>query len=145
MPGPYFRLSILDGELLALTRSTHATPIFTLTDSASRSEVSALDRAGPLEMQTHEKCRPRRISSLEYALTKNVPATPLERTLTKSLDLKSPGMNTYKKEGGGNSTPQQKNLIPAGRKTRTGAVAQASYRSSWPQTKSGPAQEKDAT
>jgi len=61
MPGPGFRLSILDGELLALTMSTQATPMFTLTDSASRPESSALDRAGPLEMQTHQKCPPRRL------------------------------------------------------------------------------------
>src|SRR5713226_9852697 len=114
MPGPNFALSIPDCELLALTMSTHATPMFTLTDSASRPASSAPNRAGPLEMQTHEKCRPGRISSLEYALTKNVPATPLERTLTKSLDLKSPGMNTYKKEGGGQLDPSAKEFDSRG-------------------------------
>jgi len=29
----------------------------------------------------------------------NAPLSPLESTLTKSLNLKSPGMNTYKKRG----------------------------------------------
>ncbi len=65
MPGRSFRLSTLDCELLALTMSTHATPMFTLTDSASRPEISALDRAGRLEMQTHQQCPPRRLSPLE--------------------------------------------------------------------------------
>src|SRR5713226_6096073 len=101
MPGPRFRLSTLDCELLALTMSTHATPMFTLTDSASRPEISALDRAGLLEMQTHQECPPRWISPLECALTKNAPASPFKYALTKSLDLKPRGMNTYKKKGGG--------------------------------------------
>src|SRR5713226_6937347 len=111
MPRQSFRLSILDGELSALTMSTHATPMFMQTDSASRPEISALDRAGPLEMQTHQECPPRRISPLEYALTKNAPATPLECTLTKSLDLKPRGMNTYKKQGGGGAH-QRRTTLP---------------------------------
>ncbi len=101
MPGPSFVPSILDCELLALTRSTHATPMFTLTDSASRPEISALDRAGPLEMQTHQKCPPRRISPLECTDTKNAPASPLECTDTNSLDLKSFRFHCYKKRGVG--------------------------------------------
>src|SRR5713226_1354321 len=101
MTGPKFALSIPDCELFALTMSTHATPMFTLTDSASRPASSAPNRAGPLEMQTHQKCPPGRISPLEYALTKNALVSPLELTLTKSLDLKPRGMNTYKKQGGG--------------------------------------------
>jgi hypothetical protein len=101
MPGPNFRLSTLGGELLALTKSTHATPMFRLTDSAPRLEISALDGAGPLEMQTHRKCPPGWISLLEYALTKNAPASSLECALTNSLRLKSPRMNTYKKRGVG--------------------------------------------
>jgi len=71
MHGPSFRLSILDGELLALTMSTQATPMFTLTDSASRPEISPLDRAGSLERQTLHECPPRRINPLECALTEN--------------------------------------------------------------------------
>ncbi len=43
------------------------------------------------------------ISPLECTLTKNAPVSPLESTLTKLLNLKSPGMNTYKKIGGGGS------------------------------------------
>src|SRR5713226_9543672 len=101
MTGPKFALSIPDCELFALTMSTHATPMFTLTDSASRPASSAPNRAGPLEMQTHQKCPPGRISPLEYALTKNAPATPLEFTLTKSLDLKSFRFRSYKKHPGG--------------------------------------------
>src|SRR5713226_3110854 len=101
MPGPCFRLPILDWERLALTMSMQATPMFTLTDSASRPEISALDRASPSEMQTHQECPPRPISALEYALTKNAPTTSLECALTISLDLKPPGMNTYKKHPGG--------------------------------------------
>src|SRR2546425_12167992 len=37
---------------------------------------------------------------LESALTKNASANPLGCAVTKSLDLKSPGMNSYKKTGG---------------------------------------------
>ncbi len=92
MPGPSFRLAILDRELLALTMSTHATPMFTLTDSASRTEISALDRAGPLQMQTHRQCPPRRLTRLECALTKNGLAGSLECPVTNSLNLKSPGI-----------------------------------------------------
>src|SRR5712692_5857703 len=101
MPGPSFRLSTLDCELLALTMSTHAAPMFALTDSASRPEISALDRAGSLEMETHQECPPRRITPLEYALTKNAPASLLECALTKTKDLNTPEMNTYKKHQGG--------------------------------------------
>src|SRR5216684_347200 len=39
-------------------------------------------------------------SPLESALTKNASANPLGCAVTKSLDLKSPGMNSYKKTGG---------------------------------------------
>jgi len=88
MPGPCFQLStLLDCEPLAQIMSTHATPMFTLTDSASRPEISALDRAGSLEMQTHQECPPRPLSPLEYALTKNAPASLLECALTKTKDL----------------------------------------------------------
>ncbi len=40
-------------------------------------------------------------SPLECTVTKNAPASPLKSTLAKLLDLKSPGMNTYKKRGVG--------------------------------------------
>src|SRR5712692_9079730 len=102
MPGPNFRLSILHCELLALTRSTQATPMFTLTDSASKPEISALDRAGRLEMQTHQKCRPRRLTPLEYALTRHrrAPASSLESALTTLLALKSFRFRTYVKHPG---------------------------------------------
>src|SRR5713226_7309101 len=101
MPRPCFRLATLDCELLALTMSTQATPMFTPIDSASRPEISALDRAGPLEIQTHQECPPRRLTTLEYALTKNACSSPLESALTIPLDLKPPGINTYKKHRGG--------------------------------------------
>jgi hypothetical protein len=39
-------------------------------------------------------------SYLQSTLTKKRPITPLQSTLTKTLDLKSPGINTYKKTGG---------------------------------------------
>src|SRR6266852_9393233 len=105
MPGPSFRFSTLDCERLVLTVSTHATPMFTLTDSASRPEISALDRPGHLEMQTHQECPPRRLTPLECTDTKNAPASPLECTDTKSLDLKSFRFHCYKKRGvGGPST-----------------------------------------
>src|SRR5712692_792367 len=45
------------------------------TGHTSGPASSAPNRAGPLEMQTHQECPPRRISPLEYALTKNAPAT----------------------------------------------------------------------
>src|SRR6266849_4166495 len=101
MPGPSFRLLILDCELLALTMSTHATPMFTLTDSAFRQEISALERAGSLEMQTHQECPPRRITPLEYALTKNSACKSFRIRTYNFIGLKARGMNTYKKEGGG--------------------------------------------
>jgi len=92
MPGSSFRLSILDCELLPLTRSTHATPMFTLTDAASRPEISALDRAGRLEMQTHQECPPRRLTPLECTLTNNGLVGSLEGPFINSLDLNSPGI-----------------------------------------------------
>src|SRR5713226_363 len=102
MPGPSFRLSTPDYELLALTMTTHATPMFTLTDSASRPEVSALDRAGSLEMQTHQICPPRRLSPLEWIVTRHrrAPASLLESALTKLLALKSFRFCTYVKRPG---------------------------------------------
>jgi len=39
-------------------------------------------------------------SPLEFAVAKNASANPLESALAKSLDLKFPGINTYKKCGG---------------------------------------------
>src|SRR5712692_11905713 len=107
MPGPTFRLSTLEGELLALTMSTHATPIFTLTDSDSRQEISALDRAGSLEMQTHRQCPPRHVNPLEWVATRHLRtlANPLESALTSFLALKSFGFSTYKKIGGGGGPP----------------------------------------
>src|SRR5712692_6375679 len=112
MPGPSFRLSILDGEILALTMSTHAAPMFTLTDSASRPEISALDRAGPLEMQTHQECPPRWLSPLEWIITRHrrVPTSPLESALTKLLALKSFRFRTYVKHRGG--TPSLLPCLP---------------------------------
>src|SRR5713226_2369612 len=83
MPGPSFALSILECELSTLTMSTHAAPMLTLTDSASRPEIPALDRASRLEMQTHQECPPGQITPLEYALTKSAPTSPLECALTK--------------------------------------------------------------
>src|SRR5712692_11465574 len=91
MPGPSFAPSTVDCKLLALTRSTHATPMFTLTDYASRPEISALQRAGRLEMQTHQICPPRRLSPLEWIITRHrrAPASSFESALTKLLALKS--------------------------------------------------------
>ena len=102
MPGPSFRLSTLDGELFALAISTQATPMFMLTDSASRPEISALVRAGRLEMQTHQNCPPRRINPLEYALTRHrrAPASYLESALTRLLALKSFRFRAYVKHRG---------------------------------------------
>src|SRR5712691_8716541 len=92
MPGPYFQLSPVDGEPSALTMSTHATPRLTPTDSASRPEISALARAGSLEMQTRQKHPPRQISPVECTLTNTGLKGSLECPVTNSLDLKSPGI-----------------------------------------------------
>src|SRR6266852_679910 len=88
--------------MLALTRSTHATPMFTLTVFASRPEISALDRAGPLKMQTHRKCPPRRLSPLEWIVTRHrrAAASPLESALTRLLALNSFRFRTYIKHPG---------------------------------------------
>src|SRR5712692_772238 len=103
MPGLSFRLSILDGQLLAPTKSTHANPMFSLTDSASRPEISGLDRAGSLEMHTHQKCPPKRVNPLECVAThhRRAPASLLESALTKLLALKSFRFCTYVKHPGG--------------------------------------------
>jgi len=74
--------------------------MFTLTDSASRLQISALDRASPSEMQTHQECPPRRITPLEYALTKNSACKSFRIRTYNFIGLKARGMNTYKKEGG---------------------------------------------
>src|SRR5713101_6258314 len=107
MPGPSFRLSTLDCELLPLTMSAQATPMFVVTDSASRPEISALDRAGPLEMQTHQKCPTRRLSPLEWKITRHrrAPASSLESALTTLLALKSFRFRTYVKHPGGTPLP----------------------------------------
>src|SRR3989475_9774987 len=49
--------------------------------------------------------RSARATPLEYAVTKNASASPLECAVPKSLDLKSPEMNSYKKRGGPPSFP----------------------------------------
>jgi len=100
MPGPNFALSTLDWELLALTSSTHATPMFPLTDSASRPEISALDRAGRLEMQTHQECPPEGITPLECTLTNNSLVGSLKCPVSSSLDLNSPGIKASWTFGG---------------------------------------------
>ena len=55
-------------------------------------------------MQMHDgvtsKLTLAQLSALESALTKNRPITLLQSILTKTLDLKSPRINTYKKTGG---------------------------------------------
>ncbi len=101
MPGPTLGLSTLDCEPLPLTRSTHATPMFTLTDSASRPEISALGRAGPLEMPTHQDCPPRRISPLEYALTNNRACKSFGIRTYNFIGLKAPWNEHLQKRGGG--------------------------------------------
>ena len=45
-------------------------------------------------------CSPTPATPLEFALTKNAPVSALERALTNSLDLKSFGIRTYKKDRG---------------------------------------------
>jgi hypothetical protein len=103
MPGLNFARSPVNCELLALTVSTHATPMFTLTHSASRPKISALDREDPLGRQTHQEYPPRWISLLDYALTRRrrAPASPLESALTRLLALKSFRFCTYVKHPGG--------------------------------------------
>src|SRR5712692_7287428 len=103
MPGPSFAPSTVDCKLLALTRSTQATPRFTLTDYASRPEVSALDRAGRLERQTRQERPPRRLSPLEWIVARHrrAPASSFESALTRLLALKSFRFRTYVKHPGG--------------------------------------------
>ncbi len=64
--------------------SAFANPVFPRIDLTSNPAGSALNR----------------VSRLDYAHTKNAPATPLESTLTKLLDLKSFRFRSYKKHGG---------------------------------------------
>ncbi len=65
--------------------SAFANPVFPRIDPTSNPAGSALNRVSPLE----------------YAFTKNAPATPLQSTLTKLLDLKSFRFRSYKKTPGG--------------------------------------------
>ena len=69
--------------------SAFANPVFPRIDPTSNPAGSALNR----------------ISRLDYALTKNAPATPLQSTLTKLLDLKSFRFRSYKKTPGGTPLP----------------------------------------
>ncbi len=85
--------------------SAPANSIFPQTAHTFRPASSAFNRAGSLEIQTHQDCPPRRISPLEYALTKNAPASSLESALPKSLDLNSFRFRTYKKIGCGGCRP----------------------------------------
>lgn len=52
------------------------------------------------------------VSPVECAITKNAPASALESALTKLLDLKSPGINSYKKCGGWGCQFPQWDRIP---------------------------------
>src|SRR5713226_9241194 len=74
--------------------------MFMLTDSASKPEISALDRAGPLELQTHQEGPPRRLTRLECTLTNNGLVGSLECPVTNSLDLNSPGIRASRPFGG---------------------------------------------
>ncbi len=77
--------------------SALANPMLLRTGRTSRPASSAPNRAGSLEMQTHQLCPLRQISPLEYALTKNALANLLESALTELLDLKLFRFRTYKK------------------------------------------------
>ncbi len=85
----------------ALAMSALANPMLPRTGRTSGPASSAPNRAGPLEIQTHQLCPPGHISPLEYALTKNGLVNPLESALTEFLDLKLFRFRTYKKRGGG--------------------------------------------
>ncbi len=91
-----------------------ANPMLPQTGQTSRPARSAFNRAGPLELQTHQKCPPRRISPLECALTQKRACKSFGMRTYKSLDLKSPGINTYKKHRGVGGLPvlQTLDLIP---------------------------------
>ena len=57
--------------------------------------------ASPMQSYTvTHRFLPQQVNPLEFALTKNASASLLECALAKSLDLKAPGINTYKKVGG---------------------------------------------
>src|SRR5437899_10291776 len=55
-------------------------------------------------------------SPLESAVPKNGSASPLESALTKSLDLKPPEINSYRKEGV--ASPSSAKLTSTGAQTR---------------------------
>src|SRR2546425_896564 len=74
--------------------SAFANPVFPRIDPTSNPAGSALNR----------------VSRLDYALTKNAPATPLESALTKLLDLKSFRFRSYKKHRGG--PPSLGSMLP---------------------------------
>jgi len=72
--------------------SALAAPMLPRTGPASGPASSAPNRAGPLEMQTRQKCPPRRITPLECTLTNNGLVGSSECPVTNSLDLNSPGI-----------------------------------------------------
>src|SRR5713101_5242554 len=91
--------STLNSQLLiancALAMSALVNPMLPRTGRTSGPASSAPNRAGPLEMQTHQLCPLRQISPVEYALTKNGLVNPLESALTELLDLKLFRFRTY--------------------------------------------------
>src|SRR5713101_3783754 len=95
--------------------SALANPMLPRTGRTSRPASSAPNRAGSLEMQTHQLCPLRQISPLEYALTKNALANLLESALTELLDFKLFRFRTYKKRGGGGCLSHSENHQPGAR------------------------------
>src|SRR5712691_1559554 len=91
MPAKSFANLIQPG--LQLVRSEFCTFDAELSTANSQQGLSARSvRAGSLEMQTHQECPPRWITSLECTLTKNGLGGSSECPITNSLDLKSPGI-----------------------------------------------------
>ncbi len=108
------KLLIADHRSMHLPMTALPNPILPRTGPTSRPANSVLNRAGPLEMQTHQECPPRRITPLECTLTKNAPVSSLECTVTKSLDLKCPGITFLQKRGGGGGLRLYRGKAPKG-------------------------------
>src|SRR5712691_3265499 len=99
MPAKSFANLIQPG--LQLVRSEFCTFDAELSTANSQQGLSARSvRAGSLEMQTHQECPPRWITSLECTLTKNGLGGSSECPITNSLDLKSPGIRASWPAGG---------------------------------------------
>src|SRR5713101_4336611 len=96
---PHLATAVIPSEPAILARDERGSRVQTCRDEGSQCsegrEPQSANHESPVT--NHESLR---LSRLTSTLTKNASATPLTSTLTKTKDLKSFNINTYKKGGG---------------------------------------------